>query len=49
MSASSKRFTIDKQGDPVEFFSWLVNALHSDLTGGKRKKRSGGAAGGAGC
>lgn len=41
MSASSKRFTIDRQSDPVEFLSWLANTLHHDLTGGKRKKRSG--------
>ena len=41
MSASSKRFIIDRQSDPLEFLSWLVNSLHLDLTGGKRKKRSG--------
>ena len=28
------------QSDPVEFASWLLNALHSDLTGGKVKKQS---------
>lgn len=43
MSASGKRFIIDQQSDPVEFLSWLVNTLHHDLTGGKRKKRSGAA------
>lgn len=41
MAASGKRFTIDRQGDPLDFLSWLVNSLHTDLTGGKRKKRSG--------
>lgn len=40
MSSSGKKFTTEKQADPVEFLSWLVNTLHSDLTGGKRKKRS---------
>lgn len=40
MSASSKRLIIDRQSDPLEFLSWLVNSLHLDLTGGKRKKRS---------
>ncbi len=40
MSASNKRFIIDKQSDPLEFLSWLVNTLHLDLTGGKRKRRS---------
>ncbi|PSC71207.1 U4 tri-snRNP-associated 2 [Micractinium conductrix] len=40
MSASGKRFIIDRQSDPLDFLSWLANALHTDLTGGKRKKRS---------
>lgn len=40
MTASAKRFTIDKQSDPVDFLSWFLNTLHSDLTGGKRKKPS---------
>ncbi|KAK9822309.1 hypothetical protein WJX74_006032 [Apatococcus lobatus] len=40
MAASSKRFTIEQQGDAVEFWSWFINQLHLDLTGGKRKKAS---------
>ena len=40
MAASSKRFTIEKKSDPVEFLSWLLNTIHSDLTGGKRKRPS---------
>ena len=40
MAASSKRFTIEKKSDPVEFLSWLLNTIHSDLTDGKRKKPS---------
>ena len=40
MAASSKRFIIEKKSDPVEFLSWLLNTIHSDLTGGKRKKPS---------
>jgi U4/U6.U5 tri-snRNP-associated protein 2 len=40
MSASAKRFEIEKQGDPVEFLSWLLNRLHYDITGGKVKRRS---------
>lgn len=40
MSASAKRFTIEKQSDPVEFFTWLLNTLHLGLTGNKRKKPS---------
>jgi len=38
--ASKKRFLIDKQGDPIEFCSWLLNTLHADLTGNKRKASS---------
>ena len=40
ISSSSKRFLIDKQSDPVEFYSWLLNTLHAELTGGKRRKPS---------
>ncbi len=40
MGASNKRFIIDKQSDPVEFWSWLLNALHSDLTAGRLKRQS---------
>ncbi len=40
MSASGKRFTIEKQSDPVEFFTWLLNTLHLGLTNSKRKKPS---------
>ncbi|KAK9845987.1 hypothetical protein WJX81_007744 [Elliptochloris bilobata] len=40
MAASGKRFVIDQQADPVDFLSWFLNALHADLTGGKRKKPS---------
>mmetsp|Transcript_1377 Transcript_1377/g.3976 ORF Transcript_1377/g.3976 Transcript_1377/m.3976 type:complete len:508 (+) Transcript_1377:229-1752(+) len=35
--ASKKKFLIDRQSDPIEFCSWLLNTLHADLTGGKRK------------
>lgn len=38
-TASSKRFQPDRQSDPVEFLSWLLHALHSDLTGGKPNKK----------
>jgi hypothetical protein len=41
MSASGKRFIIDKQSDPLDFLSWLINSLHTDLAAGKRKRRSG--------
>eukprot|EP00879_Flechtneria_rotunda_P014794 GHRR01015458.1.p1 GENE.GHRR01015458.1~~GHRR01015458.1.p1 ORF type:complete len:604 (+),score=171.22 GHRR01015458.1:206-2017(+) len=40
MAASKRRFTIEQQGDPVDFWSWLLNSLHMDLTGGKPKKSS---------
>ncbi|CAA6670153.1 unnamed protein product [Spirodela intermedia] len=37
MKASKKRFRIGVQSDPVEFMSWLLNTLHSDLRSLKRK------------
>ena len=40
MGASAKRFGADVQRDPVEFWSWLLNALHRDLTGGRPRRRS---------
>ncbi|KAG1659564.1 hypothetical protein FOA52_011920 [Chlamydomonas sp. UWO 241] len=40
MATSKKRFIIEAQSDPVEFYSWLLNTLHFDLTGGKPKKSS---------
>ncbi|GLC41126.1 hypothetical protein PLESTB_001794200 [Pleodorina starrii] len=39
-NASKKRFSAETQSDPVEFWSWLLNHLHLDLTGGKPKKPS---------
>jgi hypothetical protein len=40
MSASKRRFTIEQQSDPVEFWSWLLNTLHMDLTGGRLQERA---------
>jgi U4/U6.U5 tri-snRNP-associated protein 2 len=40
MSVSNKRYLIDKQSDPVEFFSWMINTLHEGLTNGKRRRPS---------
>ncbi|MEW5319670.1 MAG: hypothetical protein WDW38_010810 [Sanguina aurantia] len=40
VASSKKRFTIESSADPVEFWSWLLNSLHLDLTGGKPKKQS---------
>lgn len=40
-NASKGRFSITKQGDPIEFLGWLSNRLHIDLGGGgKKNKRS---------
>jgi len=36
MVASKKKFRIGMQSDPVEFMSWLLNALHTDLGGTKK-------------
>ncbi|KAJ5542501.1 hypothetical protein N7535_004923 [Penicillium sp. DV-2018c] len=33
---SSKRFTLTKQADPVEFLSWFLNTLHLALGGSKK-------------
>ncbi|KAB1221772.1 U4/U6.U5 tri-snRNP-associated protein 2 [Morella rubra] len=38
MKSSKKRFRIGAQSDPVEFMSWLLNTLHSDLK--TKKNRS---------
>ncbi|XP_023742772.1 uncharacterized protein LOC111890930 [Lactuca sativa] len=38
MKASKKRFRIGAQSDPVEFMSWLLNTLHTDLKSPKTKK-----------
>ena len=37
MSASDHRFTIDTQGDPVDFWTWFVHTLRSDLGGPKKR------------
>mmetsp|Transcript_3663 Transcript_3663/g.5565 ORF Transcript_3663/g.5565 Transcript_3663/m.5565 type:complete len:444 (+) Transcript_3663:73-1404(+) len=37
--ASSKRFAIGVQSDPLDFLSWFLNTLHKDL-GGTRKRDS---------
>ncbi|CDZ98561.1 spindle pole body protein [Phaffia rhodozyma] len=37
--ASEGKFKVTKQGDPIEFLGWLLNRLHKDL-GGSRKKNS---------
>ncbi|KAM0789092.1 hypothetical protein ACM66B_003150 [Microbotryomycetes sp. NB124-2] len=39
-NASGKRFKITEPGDPLEFLSWLLNALHKDLGGNKKPKSS---------
>ena len=40
LAASDRRFLIDKQSDPVEFLSWLLNTLNADLSGKKRGGKS---------
>ncbi|XP_059473483.1 U4/U6.U5 tri-snRNP-associated protein 2 [Neocloeon triangulifer] len=37
---SRKKFQITEQGDPVEFLSWLINALHLALNGTKKSTSS---------
>ncbi|CAK9787134.1 cysteine proteinase [Cutaneotrichosporon oleaginosum] len=37
---SSGKFRTTEQGDPVEFLGWLVNTLHRDLGGTKKRNSS---------
>ncbi|KAJ7597361.1 spindle pole body protein [Mycena floridula] len=38
--ASGGKFRLEQQGDPVEFLGWLLNRLHKDLGGTKKKNSS---------
>ncbi|KAI0308078.1 hypothetical protein B0F90DRAFT_1807382 [Multifurca ochricompacta] len=38
--ASGGKFRLETQGDPVEFLRWLLNDLHRDLGGNKKKNSS---------
>jgi U4/U6.U5 tri-snRNP-associated protein 2 len=38
--ASAGRFRLEQQGDPVEFLGWLLNSLHKDMGGTKKKNSS---------
>lgn len=38
--ASSGKFRLEEQGDPVEFLGWLLNRLHKDMGGSKKKQSS---------
>ncbi|KZT72934.1 ubiquitin C-terminal hydrolase Ubp10 [Daedalea quercina L-15889] len=38
--ASARKFSLEKQGDPIEFLGWLLNHLHKDMGGTKKKKSS---------
>ncbi|KAG6813990.1 hypothetical protein H0H92_004483 [Tricholoma furcatifolium] len=38
--ASAGRFRLEQQGDPAEFLGWLLNHLHKELGGTKRKNSS---------
>lgn len=40
MSSSNKRFTIEQQGDVLDFWAWFINTLHQHLSAGKRNKSS---------
>ncbi len=35
--ASNGKFKITEQGDPVEFIGWLLNQLHRDMSGSKKR------------
>ena len=38
--ASGSKFRLETQGDPVEFLRWLLNELHKDMGGTKKKNSS---------
>lgn len=38
--ASAGKFRLEKQGDPVEFLRWLLNHLHKDMGGTKKRNSS---------
>ncbi|KAI5825507.1 cysteine proteinase [Schizophyllum commune Tattone D] len=38
--ASGGKFRLEKKGDPVEFIGWLLNRLHKDLGGTKKRNSS---------
>ena len=38
--ASAGKFRLEEQGDPAEFLGWLLNHLHKDLGGSKKKNSS---------
>ncbi|KAF8347030.1 hypothetical protein F5887DRAFT_958990 [Amanita rubescens] len=38
--ASGGKFRLEQQGDPVEFLSWLLNRLHKDMGGTKKRNSS---------
>jgi len=38
--ASAGKFRLEQQGDPVEFLGWLLNRLHKDFRGSKKKDSS---------
>lgn len=38
--ASAGKFRLEQQGDPVEFLGWLLNRLHKDMGGSKKKNSS---------
>lgn len=40
VSCSKKRFQFTEQGDPIEFLSWFLNAVHLTLNGTKKYKSS---------
>ncbi|TFK56513.1 cysteine proteinase [Heliocybe sulcata] len=38
--ASGGKFRLENQGDPIEFLGWLLNHLHKDFGGSKKKDSS---------
>ncbi|ESK96209.1 u4 tri-snrnp-associated protein 2 [Moniliophthora roreri MCA 2997] len=38
--ASAGKFRLEQQGDPIEFLGWLLNHLHKDMGGTKKRNSS---------
>ncbi|KAF9270813.1 spindle pole body protein [Marasmius fiardii PR-910] len=38
--ASGGKYRLEQQGDPIEFLGWLLNHLHKDMGGSKKKNSS---------
>lgn len=38
--ASAGKFRLEQQGDPAEFLGWILNHIHKDMGGSKKRNSS---------